>query len=119
MDHLAPAMCRNLAAARLSADCPSGKVPTALADGNLFSQVSPVGYRSLGQDRTLSFVYNSTAADPRPIVTTETTIPVVSAVPDSISTRLSGGTILSIGGHQYRGTQYLFAKLKASIRLIK
>ncbi len=45
-------------------------------------------HRSLGQSRALRLVYNSTDADPQPILTSNATIVVRSAVPQTVSTRL-------------------------------
>ncbi len=66
---------------------------TALSTGGLTVQHTLAGYRSLGQTRSMQFVYNSLNADPHPVLDTTTTIFRQSAVPDTISTRLSvGGT---------------------------
>jgi RHS repeat-associated protein len=60
----------------------------AVSSGNLTEDHTLASYRSLSQSRALRFVYNSTSADPQPIVVTDTTIPLRSAVPDKISTRI-------------------------------
>lgn len=67
---------------------------TAVSSGNLMEEHELTSYRSFGQSRALKFIYNSTAADPQPIISTSATIPVLSAVPNSISTELTIGGIL-------------------------
>lgn len=41
---------------------------TSLASGNLSEEHDLVSYKSLNEDRSLKFVYNSTLADPKPII---------------------------------------------------
>lgn len=68
-------------------DCDTGS-QTAVSAGNLNLDHTLASYRSLGQSRALRLVYNSTHADPRPIVGTLNTISRRAAVPLSISTQL-------------------------------
>ncbi len=62
---------------------------TAVCSGGLGVAHATASHRSLGQSRSLTFVYNSTGADPRPVVLTDSTVPLRSAVPNTISARLS------------------------------
>ncbi len=62
---------------------------TAVANGNLAIEHELVGYQSLGVNRSLNLVYNSGRADPRPIVSSDVTVPARSAVPDRISARIA------------------------------
>ncbi|MCH8198169.1 MAG: VCBS repeat-containing protein, partial [Proteobacteria bacterium] len=66
----------------------NGNSGTHVNTGNLTEDHTLASYRSLGRSRALRLVYNSTSADPQPIIVTETTIPLRSAVPDKISTRI-------------------------------
>jgi RHS repeat-associated protein len=61
----------------------------AVSSGELIEEHVFPSYRSLGQNRALRFVYRSLQADPQPIVSTNITIPVISAVPQSISAGLT------------------------------
>ena len=65
----------------------------AVRSGNLSEDHVLASYRSFGQSRALRFVYNSTGADPQPIITSEATIPLISAIPNTVSTRLSVGGV--------------------------
>lgn len=66
---------------------------THINSGNLTEQHNLVSYRSFGASRNLRFVYNSTAADPRPVVRVDTTIPQRSTVPVNVSARLRIGGV--------------------------
>ena len=68
--------------------CDSGS-GTHVSSGNLTADHSLASYRSLNQTRGLRFVYNSTGADPRPVIVTDTTMPMRSAVPNTLSARLN------------------------------
>ena len=57
--------------------------PTALADGNLGESITLPSYRSLGQDRTRTFVYNSSAASPIPVFSADVTLPLVGSAGQS------------------------------------
>ena len=59
-------------------------------EGSLYITHNVPSYRSLGQNRTLSLTYSSITADPRPIITLDTTLNVRAAVPNTYSTRLVG-----------------------------
>lgn len=61
---------------------------TSFCTGNLSIAHSLPTHRSHGRNRGLTLVYNSTSADPQPIIVTDATIPVRSAVPETISTTL-------------------------------
>ena len=61
--------------------------------GNFFEDYTFPPYRTLGASRVLKFNYNSTSAYPCPIITTQTSLPVNTAVPIAISTGLSIGGI--------------------------
>lgn len=49
--------------------------PSLLGEGNLQTGFSLPSYVSLGQQRAVSFLYNSVTADPRPIIVADVTIP--------------------------------------------
>jgi hypothetical protein len=66
---------------------------THINTGNLTIDHGLVSYRSFGQDRSLRFVYHSTRTDPQPINTNDATIPLRSAVPNTVSTKLTVGGI--------------------------
>ena len=74
---------------------------TALADGNFSTSYSTVSYRSLGQDRNQRLVYNSSGADPRPIIASEITIP--GTLPALIEGRLEVAGI-QVAGPVYTST---------------
>ena len=61
--------------------------------GNLSEDHSLVSYRSLGASRSLRFVYNSTSADPRPVLSANATVLSRSAVPNELSIGLRVGGI--------------------------
>ena len=71
---------------------PAGSV-ASLCTGGLSETHQIVPYFSQGQTRQLELVYNSISASPAPVIANNATIPVRSAVPDTISTRLSVGGI--------------------------
>ncbi len=74
-------------------DNPFNKTPTVLADGNFSTSLTLPSYRWLGQPQARSFVYNSSAADPRPIVAAEVTFPAATGLPPLIEGRLEVGGI--------------------------
>ena len=82
-ENLDPTMCD---------DCESGSV-TAVSSGNLTVTHDLVPYRSNDVVRGLRLVYTSETADPRPVVSSLTTILQLSAIPDLISSRLTLGGI--------------------------
>ena len=73
-------------------------------EGSLYITHSIPSYRSLGQNRSLSFTYSSITADPRPIITLDTTLNVRAAVPNTYSTRLL------VGGVQQGGEVFTDAR---------
>ena len=72
---------------KMCVPCDSGS-STHVSSGNLTEAHRLASTRSHGQARGLRLVYNSTRADPRPVIVTQTTIPVRSALPNTVSTRL-------------------------------
>ena len=52
-----------------------------LQEGSLFLSHTLPSYRSMGQSRSLSLTYSSVTADPRPIISLNTTLSVRAAVP--------------------------------------
>ena len=68
--------------------CISGS-RTAVSSGNLEITHRLIGYRSLGQTRTLSLNYNSLHAAPRPVVSANTLFTPLTIVPNSVSSRFS------------------------------
>ena len=61
---------------------------TAVDSGNLMLEHSLPGYVSMNDARDLKLVYNSTNADPKPIVGADTTVVERAAVPVSVSSSL-------------------------------
>jgi len=64
-----------------------------LEEGSLFITHTVPSYRSLGQSRSLSLTYSSVTADPRPIISLDSTLSVRAAVPNTFSTRLKVGGV--------------------------
>ncbi len=64
-----------------------------LEEGSLFITHALPSYRSLGQSRSLSLTYSSVTADPRPIISLDSTLSVRAAVPNTFSTRLKIGGV--------------------------
>jgi RHS repeat-associated protein len=77
-----------------------------LEEGSLFISHALPSYRSLGQSRGLSLTYSSVAADPRPIISLDTTLSVRAAVPNTFSTRLKVGGVQQ-GGEVFTDTRSL------------
>jgi len=72
-------------------------VPGLLNEGNYSTSYSTPSYSSLGADRALTFVYNSTAANPSPIVSSISTIVESIGKPESISQVVKvGDAVLSL-----------------------
>ncbi len=63
-------------------------VPSLLGEGNMQTGFSLPSYSSLGQNRAPSFLYNSVAANPRPIVTADITIPARAALTGTLEAEL-------------------------------
>src|SRR4030095_12657960 len=75
-----------------------------IEEGSLYITHSLPSYRSLSQNRSLSLTYSSITADPRPIITLDTTLNVRAAVPNTYSTRLV------VGGVQQGGEVFTDAR---------
>ena len=69
-------------------DCPGGS-RTAVSSGNLRIDHTLASYRSLGQSRALRVLYNSSRANPQPVMSATAVILPRAAVPQSVSSRLS------------------------------
>ena len=81
-------------AIQLSSDLPGRTyVPGLLNEGNFSTSLSLPGYSSNGQNRALSFVYNSTAAAPSPIISAN--YKASSLIPNELSAQVE------IGGVRY------------------
>ncbi len=87
-----------------------------LEEGSLYITHTLPAYRSLSQNRNLSLTYSSIAADPRPIVTLDTTLNVRAAVPNSYSTRLVVGGVQQ-GGEVFTDTRSLPEDANSTSRL--
>jgi hypothetical protein len=68
-----------------------------LEEGSLYVTHNLPSYRSLGQSRSLSLTYSSVTADPRPIISLDTTLSVRAAVPNFYSTRILVGGLQQSG----------------------
>ncbi len=77
-----------------------------LDEGSLYLRHTLSSYRSLGQSRGLSLTYSSVTADPRPIVSLNTTLSVRAAVPKTFSTKLEVGGVQQ-GAEVYTDTRSL------------
>ena len=86
---------------------------TSISSGDLSVEHTLIGYRSLGQLRSPRLVYHSLHANPRPVISGNAIIPNNTALPLSVSTKLSVagvdqgvqvfGDIIPIGlGNEYR-----------------
>jgi RHS repeat-associated protein len=69
-------------------DCPSGS-RTAASSGNLRIEHPLASYRSLGKSRGLRLIYNSSRADPQPIISAHVGVVARAAVPTTLSSRLT------------------------------
>lgn len=87
----------------LSCGGPGWGSSVALASGDLIEDHTTAAYRTLGEDHSLHFVYHSQTANPKPVLSANTTIPVRSAVPNTISTQLSVGGV-DLGVEQFTST---------------
>ena len=76
---------------------PTSRTPTLLADGNVSQAIGLPGVMSLGQDRSQALVYNSASADPRPVVSMDTTILGRTGVPATIEGVLEVGGVVVAG----------------------
>jgi RHS repeat-associated protein len=77
-----------------------------IEEGSLYLTHTIPSYRSLGQSRGLSLTYSSVTADPRPIVSLNTTLSVRAAVPKTFSTKLEVGGVQQ-GGEIFTDTRSL------------
>ena len=73
--------------------CPLVGSTASLCTGGLYMVHGLPAYRSFDRMRGLKFYYNSTSADPQPIVTGAPTIPASQGLPPRISTRLFLGGV--------------------------
>jgi RHS repeat-associated protein len=64
-----------------------------LEEGSLYLSHSLPSYRSLGQSRSVSLTYSSVTADPKPIISLDSTLARRAAVPNTFSTRLRVGGV--------------------------
>ena len=85
-------------------------------EGSLYITHNLPSYRSLGQNRTLSLTYSSITADPRPIITLDTTLNVRAAVPNTYSTRLLVGGVQQ-GGEIFTDARSLPEDADSTARL--
>jgi len=58
--------------------------PTVLGEGNMQTSFALPSYSTLSQQRAPSFIYNSTAADPRPIITANVELPANSTLTQNL-----------------------------------
>ncbi|PZP64886.1 MAG: hypothetical protein DI604_25960, partial [Delftia acidovorans] len=73
----------------VSSQQPKAKyTPSLLGEGNLQNSYSLPAYTSLGQDRSLGFVYNSVTADPRPIILADVVIPAETTLSSKLEAEL-------------------------------
>ena len=69
-------------------DCPGGS-RTAVSSGNLSIEHGLASYRSLGQSRGLRLTYNSSRADPQPVISAHAGVVPRATVPATVSSRLT------------------------------
>jgi len=69
-------------------DCPGGS-RTAVSSGNLRIEHDLASYRSLGQPRGLRLTYNSSRADPQPVISAHAGVVPRATVPATVSSRLT------------------------------
>lgn len=89
----------------------------ALATGNVTVDHDVASYRSQNASRSLRLVYNTETAAPRPVVSTETTVPVRAAVPPKISLGITVGGVGG-GGEVFTDTSDLDENMDESIRQV-
>ena len=77
----------------INADCNQARSGFITQTGNFFEDYSLPTYRSLGVSRAMRFIYNSTNAYPCPIITTQTSLSLTTAVPNAISSNLRIGGV--------------------------
>ena len=100
--------------------CGSCRTPVGseanVEEGSLYQTHSLPSYRSLGQSRSVSLTYSSVTADPRPIISADTTLSFRAAVPNAFSTRLKIGGVQQ-GGEFFTNTATLPDDADSSSRL--
>ena len=69
-------------------DCASGS-RTAVSSGNLRVEHTLASYRSAGQLRELQLIYNSSRANPQPVISANASVAARTAVPATLASRLS------------------------------
>ena len=87
-----------------------------LEEGSLFVAHALPSYRSLGQNRSLSLTYSSVTADPRPIISLDSTLGVRAGVPNTFSTRLKVGGVQQ-GGEIFTNSSSLPEDADSTSRL--
>ncbi len=87
-----------------------------LEEGSLYLSHGLSSYRSLGQSRNLSLTYSSITADPRPIISLDSTLSVRAAVPNSFSTRLKVGGVQQ-GGEIHTNSSSLLEDSDSTSRM--
>lgn len=87
-----------------------------LEEGSLYQTHSLPSYRSLGQSRSVSLTYSSVTADPKPIISADTTLSVRAAVPATFSTRVKLGGVQQ-GGELFTNTGTLPETADSNSRL--
>ncbi len=99
--------------------CGGGEAETgsssSLRSGRLSERHQLVSYRSMGETRSLSLIYNSIAADPRPIVNANSTIVQRAAVPNTVSMRVRVGGV-DQGAEVHTSTAGLNESINETIR---
>ncbi len=82
----------------LSADNDNGYyIPTAVKDGNVQLAYSLPSYSSMGQNRSVTLVYNSAAGAPNPLVAADVTLTPSNGLPPLLSSSLSVGGVQVAG----------------------
>lgn len=94
-------------------DCASGSM-TALSSGNLAIAHDLAPYFSLNRSHSLRLIYNSETADPRPVVTSRTTILRRAAVPPRVSAGIAVGGV-DFGTQLFTDTSGLSENLDETI----
>ncbi len=65
-----------------------GWVPSVLGEGNVRTFANVSGHSSVGRQRGSALIYNSTTANPRPIISSVVSIPAERALPGTVETQL-------------------------------
>ncbi len=97
-------------------DCDNGAGSAVRCDNGALSEVHNLpSYRSLSTNRTVTLYYDSSAADPRPVIDAPLVIGAVSALPDKVSAQLIVGGI-KIDDPTYTDTAGLSESVNESLR---